>query len=87
MLHNHTAKNLRNVLVHLVHLGLGTLQVVWALVFSCVSLPLMPCLFAMACVLEEVDHLSSLISPFHPLLVLVNYNGVRIERERNFPCL
>jgi hypothetical protein len=35
---NHTAKNPRNVSVHLVHLGRGILQVVWALVFFCESL-------------------------------------------------
>jgi hypothetical protein len=37
--------------------------------------------FAVTCVLEEVDRPSSLRSPFYPLLVLVKYNGVRIERE------
>jgi hypothetical protein len=26
-------------------------------------------------------------SPFHPLLVLVKYSGVRIEGEQNFSCL
>jgi hypothetical protein len=57
--------------VHLVHLGLGTLQVVWALMFFCVSLLSIASSFAMACVLEEVDRPSSLLFPFPSLLVLV----------------
>jgi hypothetical protein len=52
--------------VHLVHLGLGTLQVVWALMFFCVSLLPSASSFAVACVLEEADHLSS---PFSSLPV------------------
>jgi hypothetical protein len=57
--------------------------------FFCVSLLYDASPFVMACVLEEVDRLSSLFSslPFRPLLVLDNYNGIRIERERNFSCL
>jgi hypothetical protein len=50
----------------------------------------MPRHFAMACVLEEVDRLSLLsllLSPFHHLSVLINYNGVQIEKEWNFSCL
>jgi hypothetical protein len=39
---NHTAKDPRDVSVRLVHLGRGTLQIVWALIFSCVSLLSMP---------------------------------------------
>jgi hypothetical protein len=34
---NRTTKNPRDVLVHLVHLGFGTLQVDWALVLLCVA--------------------------------------------------
>jgi hypothetical protein len=37
-----TAKNPRNVLVHLVHLGHGTQELGWAPKFSCVSLLSMP---------------------------------------------
>jgi hypothetical protein len=46
----------------------------------------MPRLSAMACVLEEVDRLSSILfSPlFHPLLVLANCNGVWIKRDQNY---
>jgi hypothetical protein len=36
-----------------------------------------------ACALEGADRLSSLLSPFHPLLVLVNCNGVRTKRDRD----
>jgi hypothetical protein len=57
--------------VNLVHLGLGTLQVVWVLMFFCVSLLSIASSFAMACVSEEVDRPSSLLFPFHPLLVLI----------------
>ena len=67
----------------LVHLGRGTLQVVWALVLLCVT-PFDAPSLAMVCGLEEVDHLPSLFSPlFHPLLILINYNGVWIERDQN----
>jgi hypothetical protein len=45
--------------VHLLHLGLGTLQVVWALVFFCVSLLFDASSFAVMCVLGEVDRLCS----------------------------
>jgi hypothetical protein len=45
--------------VHLLHLGLGTLQVVWALVFFCVSLLSDASSFAVTCVLGEVDRLCS----------------------------
>jgi hypothetical protein len=54
-----TVENFRDVLVHLVHLGLGTLQVVWALMFFCVSLLFDASSFAVTCVLGEVDHLCS----------------------------
>jgi hypothetical protein len=84
---NRTAKNLGDVSVHLVHLGHGTLQVVWTLVFCCARRFFRCPSLAMACVLEEVDHLSSLL----PCSILSwfssSYNGVRIERERNFSCL
>ena len=82
---NRTAKNPGDVLVHLVHLGCGTLQVVWALVFLCVTLSDSPSL-TMASGWEEVDHSPFLLSLFHPLLALANYNGVWIERDRNFSC-
>jgi hypothetical protein len=39
---NRTTKNTGDVLVHLVHLGHGTLQVIWALMFFCMSLLSMP---------------------------------------------
>jgi hypothetical protein len=45
--------------VHLVHLGRGTLQVVWALEFFCVSLLSNASSFTVTCVLGEVDHLCS----------------------------
>jgi hypothetical protein len=48
--------------VHLVHLGHGTLQVIWALVFFCVSLLSNTSSFIVAHVLEEVDR-SLLFSP------------------------
>ena len=57
-----------DVLVHLVHLGRGTLRVVWALVFCCVSLLFDASSLAMACGLEEVDRLPSLLSPVPPSL-------------------
>jgi ABC-type uncharacterized transport system fused permease/ATPase subunit len=56
---NRIAKNFRDVLVHLVHLGLGTLQVVWALMFFCVLLLSNASSFAVTCVLGEVDRLCS----------------------------
>jgi ABC-type uncharacterized transport system fused permease/ATPase subunit len=64
---NRITKNFRDVLVHLVHLGLGTLQVVWVLVFFCVSLLSNASSFAVTCVLGEVDRLCSslLVSPSH----------------------
>jgi hypothetical protein len=45
--------------VHLVHLGRGTLQVVWALEFFYVSLLSNASSFTVTCVLGEVDHLCS----------------------------
>jgi hypothetical protein len=84
---NRTAKYPGDVSVHLVHLGHGTLQVVWTLVFYCVRASFDALSLAMACVLEDVDHLSSLL----PCSILSrfssSYNGVRIKRERDFSCL
>jgi hypothetical protein len=45
--------------VHLVHLGCGTLQVVWALEFFCVLLLSNASSFTVTCVLGEVDRLCS----------------------------
>jgi hypothetical protein len=45
--------------VYLVHLGHGTLQVVWALVFFCVLLLSNASSFTVTCVLGEVDRLCS----------------------------
>jgi hypothetical protein len=72
--------------VQLVHLGLGTLQVDWALVFFCVSVLSDALSFAVTCVLEEVDHPSSLRSPFYPLLVLVSLHDNWIESRKPW-CL
>jgi hypothetical protein len=65
---NRTAKNPGDVLVHLVHLGRGTLQVVWALMFFCVSLLSNASSFTVTWVLGEVDRPSSLLSPVPPSL-------------------
>jgi hypothetical protein len=64
---NRTAKNPGDVSVHLVHLGRGTLQVVWALVIFCVSLLSDASSFTVTCVLGEVDRLCSSL-PVLPFL-------------------
>jgi hypothetical protein len=68
---NRTAKNPGDVSMHFVHLGHGTLQVVWTLVFCCVrSFLRCPVSCHGVCIGRGRPPLFS--SPlFHPLLVLV----------------
>jgi hypothetical protein len=84
---NRTAKNPGDVSVHLVHLGRGIYKLFGHLCsVVCVASFDAPSL-AMACVLEEVDHLSSLLPCSILSWFLSSYNGVRIKRERDFSCL
>jgi hypothetical protein len=80
-------ENFRDVLVHLVHLGLGILQVVWVLVFFCVLLLSNASSFTVTCVLGEVDRLCSSLPRSILSWFSSSYNDVRIKRERDFSCL
>jgi hypothetical protein len=84
---NHTAKNPGDVLVHLVHIGHGTLQVVWALVFCCVCHFLRCPVSCHGVCIGRGSHLSSLLPCSILSWFLSSYNGIRIKRERDFSCL